>query len=163
GDALARTDGTDAIARRLQLYHLFGECRFGFQQALRSWRDNQAAQAGPARATEAMVDYELAQGDPKAAGPLAGARPAVPPGRGARPSVPPALAARIAEAERAWQEERARASALAQIGRQWDVAVGRRTRLFLTAIIGTVWTVLPLAEPLRAFYGSYTGMLLVPA
>src|SRR5581483_11687335 len=145
--------GPRPIARRLHLYNLFGECRFGFQQALKTWRENQAAQDGLVRATAAMIEYELGQGDPKAAALLAGQLA----------SVPPALAARIAEAERASEAERERARNLARIGSEWDFSVGRRTRQFLAAVAGTMWTVLPLTLPLRGVYDTYAGMLILPA
>jgi eukaryotic-like serine/threonine-protein kinase len=138
--------------RRQRLYNLFGECRFGFQQALKTWRDNQAAHDGLLRATTAMIEYELGDGDPRAAAVLAGGLDAV----------PPALATRIADAARAQAAARERAHELEKIGGDYDFSVGRRTRVVLSAVAGTIWTVLPLALRPTALYESYSGMLLAP-
>jgi serine/threonine-protein kinase len=147
---LRAPDG-EPVARRLQLYNLFGECRFGFEQALRSWRDNEPARDGLLRATAAMIEYELAQGDPKAAALLAGGLA----------SVPPELRARIAEAERAWQEARERSEKLVKLGSQWDASVGRRTRVYLATLLGSVWTLVPLTIPRWPFLSTYPGMTLL--
>ena len=40
-------------------HDLFGECRFGFQQALRLWPDNRAARRGLTRALLAMLEFEI--------------------------------------------------------------------------------------------------------
>ncbi|TXD37326.1 protein kinase [Lujinxingia vulgaris] len=54
----------DATAR---IYRLYAECRFGFEQALTVWPDNLPARQGLDRAIERMLDFELRQGDDKAA------------------------------------------------------------------------------------------------
>jgi serine/threonine-protein kinase len=61
--------GADAEDRQ-ELYRLFGAARFGFHEALASWRGNQAARDGLRRASQIMVDHELAHGDPRAAAAL---------------------------------------------------------------------------------------------
>src|SRR4029453_9484031 len=53
--------------RRVAAYDLFGECRFGFQQALAGWADNETARKGLERAILMMIDFELARGDARAA------------------------------------------------------------------------------------------------
>jgi serine/threonine-protein kinase len=143
----------EPAARRVALYNVFGECRFGFQQALRSWRENPPAQEGLLRATEAMIAYELQQGDAKAASLLASGLA----------SPPPELLARIAEAERAAEIARERERELERIGREWDPNVGRRTRAFLSVVAGVMWTVIPLLSSHRLFYESYTGLMAAPA
>ena len=40
-------------------HDLFGECRFGFQQALRLWPDNREARRGLTRALLAMLEFEI--------------------------------------------------------------------------------------------------------
>jgi serine/threonine-protein kinase len=151
--ARLRTALSTSAERRLDLYNLFGECRFGFQQALRTWRDNPAAKEGLLAATSAMIDYELQQGDPKAARLLASGLP----------SLPEELGARIAEAERAWDKASVERRKLEELGSKWDPNVGRRTRQFLALVAGVVWTLTPLAFPLRSSYDSYTGMIAMPA
>jgi len=54
---------TDAV----QAYSMFGQCRFGFRQALREWPDNEAAREGLQRALEQMATFELDRGAPESA------------------------------------------------------------------------------------------------
>ena len=48
-------------------YNVFGECRFGFRQALRAWKDAEVAKTGMTRAVSAMVRFEAEKGDARAA------------------------------------------------------------------------------------------------
>src|SRR5207247_514031 len=50
----------------------FGECRFGFLQALRESSENTAAKQGLESAIALMVEYEVARKNPKAAAVLLG-------------------------------------------------------------------------------------------
>jgi serine/threonine-protein kinase len=142
-----------AGGERVAVYNLFGECRFGFQQAVKSWRDNAAAHDGLLRATTAMIDYELAAGDPKAARLLAGSLP----------SLPPEVGRRIDAAQAEWEKAAAARKKLEELGSDWDPNVGRRTRLLLSSLAGILWTLTPLAFPLRPFYHTYLGMMTAPA
>jgi serine/threonine-protein kinase len=81
-----------------------------------------------------MIDYEIAADDPKAAQALVASLP----------SPPPALVERVAAAERAHNERNAERVRMEALGRQHDDRVGRRTRLFLGTLFGSVWTCLPL-------------------
>jgi hypothetical protein len=120
----------DPDEQRLRLYHLFGECRFGFLEALRIWRDNEQARTGLDRAITTMIELELEQGDPKAAALLL-----------AELAAPPAELASKVRAARAQREvEDARRAALE---RDHDPSIGRRTRVFVATILGTIWTVFP--------------------
>lgn len=125
----ARTE-RDAEERRLRLYHVFAECRFGFLQALHIWRDNERARDGLRRAIETMIAFELEDGDPRAAAILLADLD----------DPPPDLVQKVQHARRARDEEDARREALA---RDLDPAVGRRTRVFLGAVLGAVWTIAP--------------------
>jgi serine/threonine-protein kinase len=118
---------------REPIYHLFGECRFGFRHALEVWPDNADARAGLERAIGAMVEYELAQGEPEAARALLGEMR----------DAPGALVARVDEARRARQREDERARRLRA---DLDPMAGRRTRVFLGLIFGALWTVSPLVS-----------------
>jgi serine/threonine-protein kinase len=121
----------DEGEKRLALYHYFGECRFGFLEALRAWRENEAAQRGLARAIEAMIEFELASGDARAASVLL-----------AELKEPPMeLAVRVGDALTKASEDREKAEALA---REHDESIGRRTRAFLAMVMGSLWTIGPL-------------------
>jgi serine/threonine-protein kinase len=122
--------GDDHDEKRLRLYHLFGECRFGFLEALRIWRDNEAARQGLRRAILTMIDLELEQGDPKAAALLL-----------AELEDPPAeVARRVTEARATREAEDRRREHLA---RDLDPSIGRRTRAFVGTVLGTMWTIFP--------------------
>jgi eukaryotic-like serine/threonine-protein kinase len=121
----------------LHLYDLFGECRFGFQQAVRDWPDNRAARRGLHLAFEAMVRFELAHGDPRAASRLLAEMDEAP-------------------ADLSEQVQRARASAdkrqkeLEDLSRALDPSTGRRTRTAVAGFLGILWTLAPLAVAIFA-------------
>lgn len=52
---------TEEEPHRGHLHDTFGECRFGFQQALRMWPENQQARQGLQHCLEEMARYHLAQ------------------------------------------------------------------------------------------------------
>jgi hypothetical protein len=79
-----------------------------------------------------MIDYELEHGDPRAAAALCSELDAP----------PPALAERVREAVRG---KEAREAELLQLERAHDVKLGTRTRTFLSALLGVMFTSLPLA------------------
>ena len=88
------------------------------------------ARRQPSRAIELMVELELDEGDPKAAGLLLSELEAP----------PRELAARVDAARGALAAEEERRAALA---RDHDPAAGRRVRLAISAGLGVVWTLLP--------------------
>jgi serine/threonine-protein kinase len=55
---------------RVAVYRLFGECRFGCREALRTWRDNRQARNARQRAIELMAGYEIEHRAPDAAAAL---------------------------------------------------------------------------------------------
>ena len=123
--------GLDEGEKRLALYHYFGECRFGFLEALRAWKGNEAARLGLQRAIEAMIEFELSASDARAASVLL-----------AELKDPPAeLSVRVGEALSKANAER---DAAAKLAREHDEGIGRRTRAFLAMILGTLWTIGPL-------------------
>jgi eukaryotic-like serine/threonine-protein kinase len=130
---LERPGASDAEHRQ-ELYRLFGACRFGFLEALSAWHRNDSARAGLEQATLAMVEYELQQGDARAAAALSADLP----------EPPPALRMRIDEALRAAAEEKRRVEKLARLGRQLDMSVGRRARTLAAVVLGLTFTLVPL-------------------
>ena len=136
---------------RSRLHHLFGECHFGFQAALRSWPDNVAARDGLLRATSLLVIHELEKGDLQSASILL---------RGL--AEPPAeLAARVAAAEalaRA-EEERRRA-----IERRHDPETGRRTRVLFATMLGVIFSAMPvlIRQPLARTTPTHLKLALIP-
>ena len=121
----ADADHRDAI------YRLFDACRFGFHEALSVWRDNTDAQAGLVRAITAVAEYELATGNPKGAVTLLGELA----------SPPPELLARARAAATAQARHHAE---LEKLRSQHDPATGKRTRTFVSVLVGVTFTVIPL-------------------
>lgn len=129
---------------------LFGQVRFGFEQALASWTDNQRAREGLTRAIRAMVEYELEHGDPQVAATLAGRAE----------GLPAELVERLA---RAVERRRAGLDELVQMRRDNDLRIGQRTRVFVISVLGVVWTAAPfLAQFAFPRDVASSGYLLVP-
>ncbi len=57
----AATGELDGGDRLLRVHRAFGQCRFGFGQALREWPENHAAQRGLSEALERMIEHEIAE------------------------------------------------------------------------------------------------------
>jgi len=143
GALLQAVRGPDAgdPAQRQVLYDQFGAARFGFHEALAGWRDNPLAQDGLRRAVEAMIGYELAHGDPRAAAGLL-----------AQISSPPAeLEARVATAVAAANQRQAELERLEQMH---DDRIGTRTRTFGTLLMGALFTI----APILAEHASWASM-----
>ncbi len=130
-----------------ELYDLLGECRFGYRAALASWEGNPEAQRGLASALTAMAEHALAAGDPHGAGRLVREHP----------SRPEDLARRIEAAARDRDAEQQRLSALE---RQLDPGPGARTRVYIIAMMGALWVVVPAASELRGVPPTYPEMVL---
>ncbi len=153
-DLLARVaTPRGGFEEQLEIYRLFGECRFGFRQALESWPGNARAAAGLERATRALVERELAVGNHEAASALL-----------AELERPPAdLVERAAEARLAAEAERRRVEALQRLATDLDARVGRRMRVTFAAVMALLWMALPVwrlatgTEP-----ESYASMIRSP-
>jgi serine/threonine-protein kinase len=137
-------DGEEAPQRRTRIYNLFGACRFGFRQALRSWPDNEDAKRGLRAATELMIELEMARGSAENADAILAELD----------DPPPALVRRVkAELVRS-QDARSRADRLV---RDHDPSIGGRTRVFLSSTLGLGWVVFPLiARFYESHYGAFT-------
>jgi serine/threonine-protein kinase len=133
--------------KTLAVFNLLGECRFGYRAALSAWSGNEPAQSGLDRALLSVVEHELTGGDAHAAAALL-----------REVSAPPAeIAARVEAAVRARADHDER---LRRLEKDLDPRVGTRTRTFIGAIFGVVWTLLPLVEWLHEQRGGATSHLL---
>lgn len=139
-----------AIARDApedELYDALGECRFGYRAALASWAGNTEARDALAATLCAMAEHALATGDSHGAARLLRELP----------ERPAELAGRVDAAERenvAAQERRAK------LERELDPGPGARTRVYITAMMGALWVVVPAASELRGVPPTYGEMLL---
>lgn len=122
----------EASVDRVGLYQSFGAARFGFLEALRTWPDNEAAREGLTRVVRAMIDFELTHGDPAAAQALLADAPGE-----------AALEARVAQAV---EKHRSEQEELRATSREYDPNLGRRTRWVVSALFGTIWAIVPLAN-----------------
>ncbi|MBV8762061.1 MAG: serine/threonine protein kinase [Deltaproteobacteria bacterium] len=113
-----------------EVHRLFGACRFGFHEALAVWSENADARDGLTGATLAVAQYELARDRPAAA--VALLRELDPP--------PPLLA----KAREAATKQAARDAELAKLQKERDLSVNADQRSLLVAVIGLVFTVIPL-------------------
>jgi serine/threonine protein kinase len=118
-------------AQKLTIFNLLGECRFGYRSALAAWPENEVARRELDRALVAVIEHELATGDPRSAkGWLAEVA-----------SPPDGLHARVNSATAAYEAEVER---LRRLAIDHDRTVGTRTRTFLIAVLGGLWTLIPL-------------------
>jgi serine/threonine protein kinase len=125
----------DAIDRD-RLYNAYGAVRFGFQQALRAWPENEHARTGLREATLRLIEHELRAGDPRSASTLL-----------TELQSPPAeLVAQVAEARRRHDAEQAR---LARAAEDFSPEVGRRTRSFIALVLGVFWSGMPLIQEIE--------------
>jgi serine/threonine-protein kinase len=127
--------------RALAVFNLLGECRFGYRAALSAWPENESARKGLDQALLAVIEHELACGDPGAAATLL--REVA--------SAPPDVARRVEAAVRARADEDERRKRLEQ---DFDPTVGTLTRTFVTAIFGVLWIALPLASWFAVTHGA---------
>jgi|GEM_PF-3381039 eukaryotic-like serine/threonine-protein kinase len=109
-----------------RLRDLFAECRFGFEQSLRIWKDNPQSQGGLKAALEIMVAYEVQQNDYRAAEKLMGEL-----------SDPPAsLLKQVEELRQRDHERTQRLEQLEAKEKDYDLDVGKKTRIFMALISG---------------------------
>ncbi len=132
-EAIADCGEVTDPAKRQELYDLFGAARFGFHEALASWRDNQAAHDGLRRAIGAMIGFELEHGDPRAAAGLLAQMSSPPPGLKER------VDAEVAAAKKRHDE-------LERLEQSLDSRIGTRTRTFGTLLMGAMFTLAPIVS-----------------
>ncbi len=113
-----------APERGRAVYQLYAESRFGFQQALRIWPDNEEARAGMERALVAMVSFAVDAGDAQAAALLSGQLQG--------PHVE--LRARLAALEDRVRAEGVELSRLRHLARDLDAETASRPRRVFVAV-----------------------------
>jgi serine/threonine-protein kinase len=118
---------------RASVEHLFGECRFGFRAALDTWAENEVALGGLRLAIKSMADYEIGEGNIRAARALVNELS----------DAPEDLRRKLAELERTVAEHAARHEQLEAFGREHDPTIGSRTRTFVAIVMGAIWTTAP--------------------
>jgi tRNA A-37 threonylcarbamoyl transferase component Bud32 len=118
-------------ADREAIYRRFGACRFGYQQALKVWPENESAQGGLRTAILHVARYELSEGDTRAVEGLL-----------AELLSPPTMMVEALEVMKHTQA--AEAAAVARFRAYHDPSLGQSTRIFITMLVGVLWTIAPL-------------------
>ncbi len=140
--------------RRVTIYNLFGECTFGFRQALDEWPENQVARDGLREATLRMARFEIQHEDSRAARLLL-----------SRLEPPdPSLEAEVASLEKSALRSAERLKALERLGSEMDPNAGRRGRATLLVVLGALWVVVPFVA--GRFYApspDYGTLVPIPA
>lgn len=110
----------------------FAECRFGYRAALEAWSGNEEAEHALLRVTLRVVEAELDHGDADAAARLIAAIDA-----------PDDVKKRVERAREQKRSERALADAMMADA---DESLGQRTRAYISAIMGVIWTLAPIVH-----------------
>ncbi|HEY1955812.1 MAG TPA: protein kinase [Polyangiaceae bacterium] len=121
-------------------YNVFGECRFGFRQALRVWPEADVARRGLRRAVSAMVRFEAERGDARAAA-LVFADVE---------ERDPELEALVDSARRRAESEAKQIEKLRELEKDLDPREGRRLRLVSSVGFGLLWALVPVLGPMYA-------------
>ena len=117
-----------------QVYRLFDECRFGFQQALKTWPANLAASKGLNEAFELMARREIARQDAQAAALLIAEMN----------QPPPELLESLRGLEHRLEVERQEVDRLRQMKEQLDPEIGRLYREGYAIMIAVVFGIIHL-------------------
>jgi serine/threonine-protein kinase len=150
---LASADPAQPKARET-LYNHFGECQFGFRQALEEWPENEVARHGLHDAIVRMANYEIDNADHRAARLLLAKLE--PPDE--------ALVERVAALERHALRSAERVEALERLGREMDPNAGRRGRAVLLVVLAFLWVAVPLVvSRFDAANPDYASLFPVPA
>jgi hypothetical protein len=118
-------------------YNAFGECVFGFRQALRAWSEADVARRGLHRAISVMVRFEAEHGDVRAAARLLGELD----------EPDPALEALVEAARRRAEAEAKDIEKLRGLEKELDPREGRSARLGMGIGATLVWTLVPALAP----------------
>ncbi len=140
--ALAPKPDADA----LQIDRAFTEARFGFEQALRVWPENQRAKDGLYAALSAMADRELTRGAVERAEVLLAQLPDA-----------KALHARLVTLKNKKLEEASEVAELKKISAEVDANVGLAARSRFALVLAVAWTILPLVMS----YARRSGWVVV--
>ncbi len=127
------------------LHELFGQCRFGFQQALRTWPENPVARGGLQRALRQMAEHELRAGALDAAGELIGQLD--PPA--------PELLERLRDLRESRKLRDAELRRLRELQREGDLTIGSRARSVVAFCCALAVVAVPLPMAVLERLGVY--------
>lgn len=138
----------------VDVYRAFGAARFGFEQALRVWGENDRAKAGRSAAIRTVVEHELSRGAHEAAALWLAELP----------EPDPELSRRVELLRRSQEAKDAHVQALERLAKDVDVGVGARARVHLVSLLAVIWGLMPIAtgwavrtQLLEVTYPTYIG------
>lgn len=114
-----------------ELHNHFGECRFGFRQALKAWPENEDAKEGLQTVYETMIELELSRGNSRLAHSYLKELP--------EPN--PALADRVAALRAQWLEKQ---EELERLQKDHDLETGSFARSLISAFMAIFFTIFPI-------------------
>lgn len=130
------------------IHDTYGECRFGYLEALRMWPDNPSATQGLQYCLETMAEFHLDREQ------LDAARACI----ADLPEERPELAERTEQLARRLDDEEQEMERLKEMERDLDLSTSSETRSVLMIIFGLLWTVTSLYGGLRSASGEL-GMI----
>lgn len=146
---LAQQSSADADSDQ-QLYKIFGECRFGFEQALEVSPDNDQARRGLQSCLELMAARELDRHAYRAAALLVADLP--------EPNAQ--LEQRLAEVSAHLDSRERQLEDLKRIQYEEDIDVSSRSRGLVAVAMGTIWGLLSIVAPALA---GELGIAITPS
>lgn len=114
-----------------ELHFHFGECRFGFRQALKAWPDNEDAKDGLQRVYETMIELELSRGNSRLAASYLKELP----------FPKPELRARVDALRAEWLQKQ---EELERLQKENDLETGSTARSIISAVMAIFFTVFPI-------------------
>ncbi len=138
--------GADETAPRA-IHDTYGECRFGFYEALRTWPENEGARQGLQRCLEAMIAYHLAQENLEAAKACLEELPESREG----------LSEQIQELEERLKKRQHDLKRLERLERALDLSTARGSRSLLMIALGIIWTATSFYAAVRVEQGWVTA------
>lgn len=112
-----------------KVHDVFGESRFGFQQALRMWPENEDAQLGLDDSLRLMIDFYLDHDNPLAAAAL----------QREMHRFDPDIEARITQLRRKLREQEEQVEKLRGRAHDFDLRIAARSRSIIAFVLGIFW------------------------
>jgi len=129
----------------VKIHTLFGQARFGLQQALKTWEGNKQALEGLQQLLEFMIDYELRHGDYKAASALSAELP----------KTNPDLLLRLSILRTELEQQDAELNRLRDFKNENDLEVGKEPRSIFAFVLAMVWGLFPSIMGLLEMLGLF--------
>lgn len=129
-----------------QIHDTYGECRFGFYEALKTWPENEEARQGLQRCLEAMTRYHVDQQNLEAAQATIAELP----------QASPKLREAVRQLEHQLEQQYHDLERLQRLEQNLDLRTARGTRSLLMVFFGVLWTATSFYAAIQADLGWVT-------